>query len=101
MRRKHGAESRYYHIRLRDPKQLKNMRTVKRGPVKQVVGKNKKNEWVDQNILVEKKHAHKSGSRLVIKNKSIIKTLKEKGITVSSVVHDRTGGEMDYKIKKR
>ena len=93
-------ESRYIHIRLRDPKGLRSMRTVERGPIKQVMGKDKHGDWVEQNILIKKQQIKKSGSKIVITNKKTREAVKQK-ISLSSVVHDPSGGEMDYKIKKK
>jgi len=97
----HGKDSKYWHIRLREPADLKNMKTVERGPVKQIRGISKRsNEWVDQNVMVKKKDAKKSGSRLIITNKKVRKHLKEMKIPLSRIFRRSNAGDADYKIKK-
>jgi len=96
----HGEKSKLWHIRLRNPKNLRNMRTVKRGSIKQVVGIDKKTrKWVEQNIMIWKKDAKKSGSRLVVTNKRVRRRLKKMGIPLSKIFHRKTGGYSDYAIK--
>jgi len=97
---KHGPDSSYWHIRLVNPKTLKNMKTVNRPPVKQVVGVNKDGHWIDQNIMVRKSNAKKSGSKLIITNAKVKKALKEKGISPSAIIHMKDGGEADFIVRK-
>ena len=97
----HGKTSKYFHIRLRDPKKLKNMRTVDRGDVKQVMGKDKKGNWVEQNIMVKRNHAKVNGSRLTITNKKVRKKFREKKLPLSKIIHRKDGGEADYKLKRK
>ena len=96
----HGDKSKYFHIRLRDPKKLKNMRTVDRGPVKQVVGKDKKGRWVNQNILVKKSHAKVSGSRLIIKDEKVWSFMRDNKHPLSMIFRRKDAGSADYHIKK-
>jgi len=97
----HGDKSKYFHIRLRDPKKLKNMRTVDRGPVKQVVGKDKKGRWVNQNIMVKKSHAKASGSRLIIKDKKVRGFMRENRHSLINIFRRKDAGSADYHIKKK
>jgi hypothetical protein len=97
---KHGPNSKYWHIRLVNPKLLKNMKTVDRPPLKQVSGKDRKGHWIDQNVMVQKRHAKKSGSHLVITNNKVKKALKERGLNPSAIIPLKGGGEADYTIKK-
>lgn len=97
----HGKDSKYWHIRIRKPGNLRNMKTVERGPVKQVRGISKRSsKWVDQNIMVKKKDAKKSGSKLIITNKKVRKHLKEMKIPLSKIFRRTDAGEADYKIGK-
>jgi hypothetical protein len=96
---KHGPHSKYWHIRLKNPKILKNMKTVDRNPIKQVVGKDKNGHWIDQNVMVKKSHAKKSGSHLIITNAKVKKALKGKSLNPSKIVHLKSGGEADYTIR--
>jgi len=97
---KHGPDSKYWHIRLVNPKTLKTMRTVDRPPIKQVTGKNKAGRWVDQNIMIKKSQAKKSGSHLIIKNAKVKKALKDKGLNPSAIISLKGGGEADFIMKR-
>jgi len=98
----HGEKAKLWHIRLRNPKNLVNMRTVKRGVVKQVVGIDKKTKkWVEQNIMIWKKHARKKGNRLVVTNKKVRSRLKKMGIPLSKIFKRKNGGYSDYTIRWR
>lgn len=100
-RGQHGKDSKYFHIRLADPKTLKNMRTVDRGAVKQVVGISRKTKKsVDQNVLVLKRHAKQSGNKLIIKSKKVRESFKKKKIPLSRIFRRKDGGDADYKIKR-
>ena len=99
-RGQHGKDSKYWHIRLRDPKKLKSMRTVDRGLVKQVVGKDKKGNWIDQNIMVKKSHAKQSGSSLKITNEKVRRTFRDKKIPLSNITQRKGGAESDFIVKK-
>lgn len=101
-RRKHGEKSKFWHIRIRKPDSLNEMRTVVRGPIKQVMGKSKKTgKWVEQNIMIKKSQAKQAGSRLIIKSKKVRDELKRKGISLSNIVKSKTGGDADYDFKKK
>jgi hypothetical protein len=101
MRMKHGANSKFWHIRLVNPKLLKSMKTVTRGPIKQVVGKNKGGHWTDQNVMVKKGNAKKSGSKLIITNSKVKKALIEKGFNPSAIIHLNGGGDSDFTVKQK
>jgi len=97
---KHGPDSKYWHIRLRNPKLLKNMKTVARGPVKQVTGVMKDGLWVDQNIMILKGKAKKKGSKLIITNAKVRKWMKEHKYKQSAIKPLKGGGEADFTIKR-
>lgn len=96
---KHGPDSKYWHIRLVNPKSLKTMRTVDRPPVKQVTGINRDGHWVDQNIMIKKGNAKKVGSKLIIKDAKVKTWLKKKGINVSAIISLKGGGEADFMVE--
>ena len=100
MPRGNHDEGEFYHIRLKNPDALRNMKTTNFGHLKKVRGINKQGEWVDQNIMVNKRNAKPSGSKLIIKTKKLKERLKEEGILLSSIVRRKSGGKMDYKAKK-
>ena len=91
----------YYHIRLRNPDQLRNMKTTQFGSLKKVRGIDKNGRWVDQNVMVPKRNAEVKGSRLVIKTKRLKQELQEDGVLISSIVRAKTRGLMDFKAKRR
>lgn len=102
----HDKDSKYWHIRLPgragNPDNLKNMKTVDRGPIKQVSGIDKKTKkWVDQNIMVKKKDAKVSGSRLIITNKKVRESFQDRKLLLSRIFRRKDGGEADYAVKKQ
>ena len=95
-------EGDYYHIRLRDPDKLRNMKTTQHGLLKKVRGIDKKTgKWGDQNILIPKRNAEVQGLRLIIKTKKLKQEMQEDGILVSSIVRAKMRGRMDFKAKRK